>query len=126
MSQSQKAQFSRGDVVSGKYEIEKVLVSGVLGDTYLARIISSGKYLALRSLRPELTANARDRERLEFGFDQAKPVRHEGLLRLGEIAEHNGIVFFTQEYYQGQTLRSSSRSTRPSRRASPCSRPARS
>ncbi len=105
MTQSQKAQFSRGDVVSGKYEIEKVLYSGVLGDTYLARIISSGKYLALRSLRPELTSNAKDRERLEFGFDQAKPVRNGGLLRLGEIGEHAGVVFFTQEYYQAQTLR---------------------
>lgn len=105
MAQTQKAQFSRGDVVSGKYEIEKVLYAGVLGDTYLARIIATGKYLCLRTLRPELTENARDLERLELCFDQAKPVRHEGLLRMGEIGEHAGVVFFTSEYFQAQTLR---------------------
>ena len=105
MTQTQKAQFSRGDVVSGKYEIEQVLNTGVLGDTFLCRNRNTGKYLSLRALRPELTQNAQDRERLEYGFDQVKTVRHDGLLRLGEIDEHNGVLYFTREYFKGQTLR---------------------
>ncbi len=105
MSDSQSKRFSRGDVVSRRYEIEKELGTGMLGATYLARHISSDKHLALKVLRPSLIANPRDRQRFEEAFSRQKAVKHDGLVKLGEVGEHDGQVYFTAEYFPSQNLR---------------------
>ena len=105
MTDNPKARFSRGDVIGGRYEVEKELGSGMLGSSYLVKNLDSGKHLALKVLHPKLLANPRDRARFESIFDEIKAVRHEGLVRLGELGEHHGMVFFTQQYFQSQSLR---------------------
>ncbi|MCK6504138.1 bifunctional serine/threonine-protein kinase/formylglycine-generating enzyme family protein [Myxococcota bacterium] len=105
MSEQQKLTLSRGTEVAGKYEIEKDLGEGLLGRTYLAKHLKSGKHLALKFLRPRLLASAQDRKRLEDAFTLVKPLRHEGLVRYGDLGEHQGLVFFSQEYFPGQSLR---------------------
>jgi serine/threonine protein kinase len=97
--------FKRGDVVSRRYEVEKELGSGMLGTTYLARHISSDKHLAMKALRPMLVANPRDRQRFEEAFSRAKGIKHDGLVKLGEVGEHEGQVYFTQEYFPSKNLR---------------------
>jgi serine/threonine protein kinase len=97
--------LKKGDVVSRRYEIEEVLGSGLLGVTYKARHITSEKSLAIKVLKPALVANPRDRKRFEEGFKRAKEIRHEGLVRYGEIGEHDGLLYFVQEYFPSQSLR---------------------
>lgn len=105
MSDTPKARFSRGDVIGSRYEVEQELGSGMLGASYLVRNIESGKHLALKVLHPKMLANPRDRARFEEIFLQVKEVRHEALVRLGEVGEHNDLVWFTQQYFQSQSLR---------------------
>jgi serine/threonine protein kinase len=97
--------LAKGDVVSRRYEIEETLGSGLLGVTYRARHITSGKSLAIKVLKPALVANPRDRARFEEGFKRAKNLRHDGLVRYGEVGEHDGLLYFTQEYFPSQSLR---------------------
>lgn len=101
----EQKRFSRGDVVSRRYEIEKELGTGLLGTAYLARHISSGKLLALKVLRPKLVSNPRDRQRFEDAFSRAREQKHAGLIELGEVGEHDGQVYFTEEYFESQNLR---------------------
>jgi serine/threonine protein kinase len=105
VSDTEQKRFSRGDVVSRRYEIEKEMGTGLLGTTYLARHISSGKLLALKVLRPLLVANPRDRQRFEEAFSRTKEQSHPGLVELGEVGEHAGQVYFTAEYFESQNLR---------------------
>ncbi|NOY27165.1 MAG: protein kinase [Oligoflexia bacterium] len=105
MSEQQKLTLSKGTIVAGKYEIEKDLGDGLLGRTYLAKHLRSGKHLALKFLRPRLLASERDYARLRDAFAQVKPLRHPALIRYGDLGEHQGLTFFSQEYFPGQSLR---------------------
>ncbi len=106
MSEQQKLTLARGTEVAGKYLIEQDLGEGLLGRTYLAKHIKSGKHLALKFIRPRLLADAKDRARLDSAFSKVKALRHSGLVRYGDLGEHNGLSFFSQEYFPGQSLRS--------------------
>ena len=99
------ASYSRGDVISRKYEIEAHLGDGLFGATYRARHIASGKNLVIKFLWPELNENEGNRAVFEEAFRRAKAVRHPNLVRYGEISEHNGEWYFTQEYFKSKDLR---------------------
>jgi serine/threonine protein kinase len=92
-------------VISRKYEIENHLGDGVFGTTYLARHIASGRHVAVKFLRPELLEPAAALPTLKRRFGDAKKVRHQGLIRYGEMGDHNGLTYITQEYFKSQNLR---------------------
>lgn len=100
-----KPRFGRGDVIAGKYEVEKILGSGLIGTTYLVRNQKSRKYLAIKVVRNQLVANERDKQRLVDIFSTAKPVGGPALIKLGSVAESDGVVYFTEEYFPSQSLR---------------------
>jgi serine/threonine protein kinase len=97
--------LSRGDVINGRYEIVSSLGGGMLGSTYLAKHMASGKNVAIKFLHARLVRNPKDRERLESAFRAAKVVKHDGIIRYGELGNYESTVFFTQEYFKGQSLR---------------------
>ena len=93
--------LTRGDVLSRRYEIEETLGGGVLGTTFLARHIASGEQLSVKVLQAE----AVDASALGPAFERAKAVEHPGLIKLGEVGDHHGLPFFTEEYFPSQNLR---------------------
>ena len=93
--------FGRGDVIARKYEIENHLGGGQLGVTYLARHIASGKHLVMKFVRN----SGADPAKLEEHIARVKAVRHPGLIRFGEVSNHNELPFLTVEYFNGQSLR---------------------
>ena len=97
--------LKRGDVINSRYEIVKPLGDGMLGATYLAKHMASSKHVAIKFLHARLVRNPKDRERLEAAFRTAKGLRHEGIIRYGELGNYESTVFFTQEFYEGQSLR---------------------
>lgn len=97
--------FARGDVVSRKYEVENHLGNGVFGSTYLARHIASGRHVTIKFINPEMLAPDGAMEHFREAFAKAKKVRHPALIRYGEINEHDGVVYLTQEYFKSQSLR---------------------
>lgn len=103
--EGRKPSYSRGHVIAGRYEVEKALGSGLIGTTYLVRNVKSRKYLALKVVWPRLIANPRDRERLSTLFEEAKAVEGAGLVKLGNVAEADDAMFFTEEYFPSQSLR---------------------
>lgn len=104
MTQQQK-RFSRGDVIAKKYEIERFLGEGMIAFSYLAQHITSGKQLVVKFIKPNLVSTPKDRERLRDLFEQARTVRHDLLTRYGELGEHAGNVFLTEEYFESESLR---------------------
>ncbi|MBL8616955.1 MAG: protein kinase [Deltaproteobacteria bacterium] len=97
--------FSRGDVIAKRFEIESELGSGLLGASYLARRIDTGKHLVLKVVRPSIVANPRDRQRFTEVFNEARKVDDEGVVKLGELVDEGGIFAFTQMYFKSQSLR---------------------
>lgn len=97
-------QFSRGDVISGRFEVEKLLGEGTLGATYLVRHIKSNKHLALKFMRARFVASDKQ-ERFGAAVRAARELTHEGVVRYGDVGDHEGLVYFSQEYFPGENLR---------------------
>ncbi|MEC7240183.1 MAG: protein kinase [Myxococcota bacterium] len=98
-------QFSRGDVISRKYEIEAHLGDGLYGASYRARHITSGRKLVIKFLRADLLNGENDLNSFKAAFQEAKDLRHPGLVRFGEINTHHSTTYYTQEYFKSQSLR---------------------
>lgn len=101
-------QFSRGDVISSRFEIERLLGEGTLGATYMVRHIKSGKHLALKFMRPRFVRPDR-LNRFKNTIRAARELKHDGIVRYGDVGEHsvNGqeFIYFSQEYFPGDDLR---------------------
>jgi serine/threonine protein kinase len=97
--------FARGDVISRKYEIEEQLGIGTFGGSWLARHIASGRHVVIKFLKPELLKGEGAADKLKDGFNRAKNIRHANLIRYGEIGEHNGLWYITEEYFKSENLR---------------------
>jgi serine/threonine protein kinase len=104
-SAPRQPRFARGDVIGRRFEVEKELGAGMLGATYLVRNLESKKHLVVKVLHPRLVSTPRDRAHLEEAFNRARPVEHEGLIKLGATGEADGHVWFTQAYFESQSLR---------------------
>jgi serine/threonine protein kinase len=98
-------QYARGDVISRKYEIETHLGDGLYGASYRARHITSGRHLVIKFLRPELFPGDGELAAFKTAFQEAKNLRHPGLVRFGEIGHHHSTPYYTQEYFKSQSLR---------------------
>jgi serine/threonine protein kinase len=101
---SNKLEFSRGDVVAGKYEVVDLLDESPLGLTYRAKHQATSKYVRVLMLRPGI-ANRDAKDQLLQAFKQAKEIKHGNLIKLGELGEHQGLAYVTMEDFEGQTLR---------------------
>lgn len=99
-----KLEYSRGESIAGKYEVIDVLGETALAVHYRVKHVESGTFLRLLLLRPEVAGLA-DRERIIAAFQKARSVRHENLLKIGELAEAGGVAYVTMEDFAGTTLR---------------------
>ena len=86
--------LKRGDVINGRYEIVRPLGDGMLGATFLAKHMASDKHVAIKFIHARLVRNPKDRERLEAAFRSAKGVKHDGIIRYGELGNYESTVFF--------------------------------
>ena len=97
--------YNPGDTISEKYEILESLGEGLISSVYLARHIPSDRTLIVRFVRPELVAIPRDQQRLKKLFEEAKAIRDPRLVRLGEIGQHGGHFYYTEEHFDSRPLR---------------------
>jgi serine/threonine protein kinase len=102
---SQLKSYSRGDVIAKKYEIESMLGQGMLGTSYLAHHIASGRQLVIKFVRPNLVAEEIDRLRFKDIFEKVRAVRGELLIRVHETGVQEEQIFYTEEYFESQSLR---------------------
>lgn len=101
---SNKLEFSRGDEIAKKYEVIDLLDESPLGLTYRVKHLKTSKYVRLMVLRPKI-ANRDAKEQLIRAFKDAKGCKHDNLIKLGELGEHNGLAYVTMEDFDGTTLR---------------------
>ena len=56
-------------------------------------------------MHPELLPGDAELEAFKDAFQEAKELRHPGLVRFGEINRHHSTPYYTQEYFKSQSLR---------------------
>ncbi|MEL6341702.1 MAG: SUMF1/EgtB/PvdO family nonheme iron enzyme [Myxococcota bacterium] len=97
-------QFSRGDVISGRFEIEDRLARDPLADTYRARNTSTGKMVSLQFFRPKFVGPDR-LNNLQSALKKVSDLRIDGVSRAEDASQHDGIVYIISEHFADTTLR---------------------
>lgn len=90
-------------VVPG-YEVLQELGSGGMGIVYKARQFGLDRVVALKMLRAGDLATESEQTRFREEARAVAQLRHPNIIQVHEVGEHEGRVYFTQEYAEGGSL----------------------
>ncbi|UCD57201.1 MAG: protein kinase, partial [Candidatus Hydrogenedentota bacterium] len=88
----------------GNHEIESLLGRGGMGVVYKARQISLDRPVALKILPPALSSDISFVKRFQREARAVAKLSHPNIMQVFDIAEEQGLHFFSMEYVQGRTL----------------------
>ena len=101
---SSRDTFKPGDLLNNTYRVEAVLGRGGTSEVYRARSEISGRVVALKVLKAELSANV-DYLRLMTREEAIRDVRHEAVVRYSENHRTpDGHVYLIMDFVDGPTL----------------------
>ncbi|HEY6290387.1 MAG TPA: tetratricopeptide repeat protein [Terriglobia bacterium] len=104
--------FSVGQVICGRYKVLRFIGRGGMGEVYEAKDLELGTRLALKTIRPEISAIPETLSRFRQEIKLARRVTHPNVCRIydwehyqppGDSGESE-ITFITMELLEGETL----------------------
>jgi serine/threonine-protein kinase len=94
-----------GEVLSGKYEIERVLGMGGMGVVLAARHVGLGQRVAVKMLRPEIARLPEAAERFLREARASTTLRSEHVARVLDVGKlDNGAPYMVMEFLEGKDL----------------------
>ena len=98
--------------LAGRYQIERELGHGGMATVYLARDAKHDRQVALKVLRPELTATLGS-DRFLREIQVSARLTHPNILAVYDSGNSNGVLYYVMPYIEGESLRARlSRETR--------------
>jgi serine/threonine-protein kinase len=86
------------------YEVEAELGRGGMGIVFRARHLRLNRPVALKMLLAGAYAGPRERERFQREAEAAAGLRHENIVRVYDVGDHDGRPYFTMEFLEGGSL----------------------
>jgi pentatricopeptide repeat protein len=96
--------FSTGQVLAGRFSIERLLGAGGMGEVYLSRDQRLDERVALKTIRRRLAADPDIRRRFVAEVQNARRVTHRNVCRIFELFDAGETPFLVMEYLDGPTL----------------------
>jgi eukaryotic-like serine/threonine-protein kinase len=94
-----------GDLLAGKYRVERTLGSGGMGVVVAAWHVELEQRVALKLLRPEVAENADAAERFRREARAAVKIKSEHVARVLDVGTlDDGVSFMVMEYLEGNDL----------------------
>jgi len=94
-----------GDVLAGKYRIERVLGAGGMGVVIAAHHVQLDERVAIKFLLPQALQNAQAIERFEREARAAVKIKSEHVARVLDVGTlESGAPYMVMEYLEGQDL----------------------
>ena len=95
-----------GQILAGKYKIEKLIKTGGMGSVYRGRHVLMDKTVAIKVLRPSLAGDDAVVARFSREAKAASKISHPHAVSVTDFGEaENGVVFLVMEYLDGRTLK---------------------
>jgi serine/threonine protein kinase/Tfp pilus assembly protein PilF len=104
--ETQGEQLARGTVFANRYEIIEELGVGGMGRVYRAEDTKVKEQVALKLLRPEISADKKTIDRFRNELKVARRIRHKNVTGMYDLGEDRGVHYITMEYVSGEDLRS--------------------
>ncbi len=95
-----------GTTFAARYEVLEELGSGGMGEVYRVLDTEINEEVALKLLRPELTAHPQSVERFRNELKLARRISHANVCRVYHIGDHGGVYYITMEFVPGEDLMS--------------------
>lgn len=86
------------------YDLEKELGRGGMGVVYQARQTALGRPVALKMILHAEYASADERQRFSREAEALARLRHENIVQVYELGEHDGRAFISLEFVEGGSL----------------------
>jgi serine/threonine-protein kinase len=86
------------------YEVEGVLGRGGMGVVFRARHLRLNRQVALKMLLGGEYAGRQDLARFQREAEAVAGLRHENIVRVYDVGDHEGRPYFTMEYVEGGSL----------------------
>src|SRR5262245_6979838 len=97
------ADAATGQAIAG-YDVLEELGRGGMGVVYKARQKGLGRLVALKMILHADHASAEERQRFQREARALAGLRHESIVQVYEVGEHEGKPFFSLEYVEGGSL----------------------
>jgi eukaryotic-like serine/threonine-protein kinase len=98
------SELHSGDILADRFRIESLLGIGGFGFVYRAHDLSLDIDVAVKLLRPELARKPESFERFRTELLLARQVSSPHVVRIHDIAQHQGRWFITMDFIEGQSL----------------------
>jgi cytochrome c peroxidase/serine/threonine protein kinase len=96
---------AEGDVVAGKYRVERILGKGGMGLVVAAEHLSLGQLVAVKFLLPEALERAESRERFVREARAAAAIQNEHVAKILDVGiQESGAPYIVMEYLTGRDL----------------------
>lgn len=93
-----------GDIVAGKYRVERVLGAGGMGAVFEATHQVTGKRFAVKWLLPDLSGHAEAVKRFIREAQVAGRFEHPNVVEIYDVGEERGSFFMVMELLLGESL----------------------
>ena len=88
------------DMVDG-YQIQKKLGQGAFGAVFLARQLSTGRVVALKTIKPQHVASEKDIQRFFREAETGRQLVHPNITQIYDAGESKGIYYIAMEFIEG-------------------------
>src|SRR6187551_1483522 len=96
--------IQEGQLVAGKYRIERVIGSGAMGVVVAAWHIELAQRIAVKFVRPEAMELRDAEERFRREARAAARIRSEHVGRVMDVGSEDGIPYIVMEFLEGHDL----------------------
>ena len=95
---------SIADALCERYRLERLLQSGAAAYVYVAEDRTSGRRVAIKVLRDEMTATV-NADRFMSEIQVARQLRHPNIVPMYESGDIRGLPYYVMPFIEGETLR---------------------
>ncbi len=98
-------ELTTGSLFAGRYQVIEELGRGGMGKVYKALDTELNEKIALKLLRPEVSADEEAIERFRNELKMARQISHKNVCRMYHLTKEEGNYYLTMEYVPGEDLK---------------------
>ncbi len=97
--------WNSGDILDGRYRIERKIGSGGMANVYRAVDLKSRRLVAIKALKEEFSQNGEFVRRFRSEAEAVLQLNHDNIVRSFDVAQEGETQYIVLEYIEGKTLK---------------------